>query len=57
MTHHLIIGDYAYSSWSMRAWLLCDRFDLPPAPRFSISARGTWPTSCSPIVRHEPCPP
>lgn len=29
MTYDLIIGDYAYSSWSMRAWLLFDRFDIP----------------------------
>ncbi len=28
MTYDLIIGDYAYSSWSMRAWLLFDRFNL-----------------------------
>jgi glutathione S-transferase len=29
MTYHLHIGDYAYSSWSLRAWLLFDRFDIP----------------------------
>ena len=29
MTYDLIIGDYAYSSWSMRAWLLFDRFGIP----------------------------
>ncbi len=29
MSYDLIIGDYAYSSWSMRAWLLFDRFDIP----------------------------
>jgi glutathione S-transferase len=28
MTYHLIIGDYAYSSWSIRGWLLLDRFGL-----------------------------
>ncbi|MFD0859670.1 glutathione S-transferase [Roseovarius aquimarinus] len=28
MTYDLIIGDYAYSSWSMRAWLLFDRFGI-----------------------------
>ncbi len=28
MSYHLIIGDYAYSSWSLRGWLLCDRFGL-----------------------------
>ncbi|WP_371229327.1 glutathione S-transferase [Roseovarius sp. 2305UL8-3] len=28
MTYDLILGDYAYSSWSLRAWLLFDRFDI-----------------------------
>ncbi|WP_297774462.1 glutathione S-transferase [uncultured Roseovarius sp.] len=29
MTYDLILGDYAYSSWSLRAWLLFNRFGLP----------------------------
>ncbi len=29
MTYDLIIGDYAYSSWSLRGWLLFDRFGIP----------------------------
>ncbi|MEB8387136.1 glutathione S-transferase N-terminal domain-containing protein [Rhodobacteraceae bacterium KMM 6894] len=29
MTYDLIIGDYAYSSWSQRAWLVFDHFDIP----------------------------
>ena len=29
MTNTLIIGDYAYSSWSLRAWLMFRRFDIP----------------------------
>jgi len=28
MSYHLIIGDYAYSSWSLRGWLLFDRFGI-----------------------------
>ncbi|MFQ6551531.1 glutathione S-transferase [Aestuariibius insulae] len=28
MTYHLILGDRAYSSWSLRAWLLVDRWDI-----------------------------
>lgn len=28
MSYHLLIGDCAYSSWSLRAWLLFDRFGL-----------------------------
>lgn len=29
MTYDLIIGDYAYSSWSLRGWLLFERFGIP----------------------------
>lgn len=29
MNYDIVLGDYAYSSWSLRAWLLFDRFDLP----------------------------
>lgn len=29
MAHTLIIGDYTYSSWSLRGWLLFRRFGLP----------------------------
>lgn len=29
MTQVLYIGDYAFSSWSLRGWLLARRFDIP----------------------------
>lgn len=29
MTYELVIGDRAYSSWSLRGWLLLDAFGLP----------------------------
>ena len=29
MTYELAIGDRAYSSWSLRGWLLFDAFDIP----------------------------
>ncbi len=29
MTCHLLVGDYAYSSWSLRGWLLFEAFGLP----------------------------
>jgi glutathione S-transferase len=29
MTYELVIGDRAYSSWSLRGWLLFDAFDIP----------------------------
>ncbi|MEM9974320.1 MAG: glutathione S-transferase [Pseudomonadota bacterium] len=33
MTYLLAIGDRAYSSWSLRAWLLFDVFGVPVKPR------------------------
>lgn len=36
MTYDLVIGDRAYSSWSLRGWLLFDAFDIPVR---TISAR------------------
>ncbi len=29
MTYDLVLGDYAYSSWSLRGWLLFEKFDIP----------------------------
>ena len=29
MTHEIVLGDPAYSSWSLRGWLLLERFGLP----------------------------
>ena len=29
MTNRLFLGDYTYSSWSLRGWLLLERFGLP----------------------------
>lgn len=29
MTYQLILGDYAYSSWSLRGWLLFEKFGIP----------------------------
>lgn len=28
MSYHLVIGDYAYSSWSLRGWLLFEKFGI-----------------------------
>lgn len=35
MTYDLLIGDRAYSSWSLRTWLLFDVFDLPCTVRIT----------------------
>jgi glutathione S-transferase len=34
MTYDLVIGDRAYSSWSLRGWLLFDAFDIPVRTHF-----------------------
>lgn len=34
MSCELILGDRAYSSWSLRAWLIVERFGLPVRTRF-----------------------
>ena len=35
MTYDLVIGDRAYSSWSLRGWLLFDAFGIPVKPRLA----------------------
>ena len=35
MTYDLVIGDRAYSSWSLRGWLLFDTFDIPVRTRLA----------------------
>ena len=34
MTYDLYLGDRTYSSWSLRGWLLVERFDLPARTHF-----------------------
>ncbi|MFT4784028.1 MAG: glutathione S-transferase [Paracoccaceae bacterium] len=58
MTYQLVLGDPAYSSWSMRAWLLFDRFALPVEPRWISFAQlsvaeqvpDLWPTRTVPAM-------
>ncbi|MEM9725446.1 MAG: glutathione S-transferase [Pseudomonadota bacterium] len=40
MTYTLYLGDRSYSSWSLRAWLLCDVYELPVSYRFVDFAAG-----------------
>lgn len=35
MAYELALGDPGYSSWSMRGWLLFERFNIPVTPRFA----------------------
>ncbi|WP_425073248.1 glutathione S-transferase N-terminal domain-containing protein [Sagittula sp. S175] len=39
----LIIGDYAFSSWSLRGWLLFHRFDIPVSIRLVDLSTGDVP--------------
>ncbi|PRY23578.1 glutathione S-transferase [Aliiruegeria haliotis] len=41
MTYQLHIGDYTYSSWSLRGWLLFDRFGLPVRTSFVDFNKGS----------------
>ncbi len=40
MSYELILGDRAYSSWSLRGWLLFTRFGIPFSQRFVRFADG-----------------
>lgn len=44
MTHDLAIGDRAYSSWSLRGWLLFDAFGLPVRVRSARLYTDELPT-------------
>ncbi len=59
MTYDLAIGDRAYSSWSLRGWLLLDAFALPVrvhraqmrTPAFAALLRGFAPARTVPALR------
>lgn len=45
MTYHIALGNCAYSSWSLRAWILFERFGIPQ--------RTTWVDFGAPISTEE----
>ena len=62
MTYDLILGDYAYSSWSLRGWLLFEKFGLSRTSRMldfhadnsvaqQLEALGLAPARTVPTVR------
>ena len=59
MTYDLLIGDKSYSSWSLRAWLLFERFDIPVnvhttefyQPGFAEDLKPWFPAATVPVVR------
>jgi glutathione S-transferase len=44
MTYDLVIGDRAYSSWSLRGWLLLDAFGLPVSTHLARLYTDELPT-------------
>ena len=59
MTYDLCIADRAYSSWSLRGWLLFAAFGLTPRltvaqlydPGFAETLKDFWPARSVPAVR------
>lgn len=59
MTYDLLIGDKSYSSWSLRAWLLFEHFDLAVRehrtefyqPGFQEDLKAWFPARTVPVVR------
>ena len=60
MTYDLVIGDRAYSSWSLRGWLLFDAFGIPVKTRIArlytdelprMLADGFFPGRTAPTMR------
>jgi glutathione S-transferase len=50
MQYTLIIGDRAYSSWSLRGWLLFDAFGLPVTPRLARLYSDELPNALRPYA-------
>ena len=59
MTYDLVIGDRAYSSWSLRGWLLFDAFGIPVKTRsarlysgeLATTLRDYFPARTAPTMR------
>ena len=49
MTYELIIGDESFSSWSLRGWLMFERFDLPVKVTRAGLYSGTLVTDLGPF--------
>ena len=59
MTYDLVIGDRAYSSWSLRGWLLFDAFGIPVnthtarlyTDELATMLKGFFPAKTAPTMR------
>ncbi|MEQ9259547.1 MAG: glutathione S-transferase [Roseovarius sp.] len=50
MTYDLFIGDRAFSSWSLRGWLMFEKFGLPCRPRMVGLYTGTMAEDLAPLA-------
>ena len=50
MTYGLYIGDKAFSSWSLRGWLMLRKFDLPFREHMVFLYAGTMQTDLAPLA-------
>lgn len=50
MTYDLYIGDRTYSSWSLRGWLMFEKFDLPVRPHMVGLYAGTMADDLAPLA-------
>ena len=50
MTYELFIGDYAYSSWSLRGWLLFHRFGIRVTTHLVDFSAGTVAEQLGPLA-------
>lgn len=54
MTYTLILGDPAYSSWSLRGWQLFDAFDIPTQTKWVTFANKAEVSVADQIPEHAP---
>lgn len=50
MTYDLYIGDRTFSSWSLRGWLMMEKFDLPYRTNLVGLYSGTMPEDLAPLA-------
>lgn len=50
MTYDLYIGDRAFSSWSLRGWLMFEKFDIPVRTHLVGLYSGTMQADLSPLA-------
>ncbi|TDE39592.1 glutathione S-transferase [Antarcticimicrobium sediminis] len=50
MTYDLFLGDRMYSSWSLRGWLMLEKFGLPYRPHMVGLYSGTMATDLAPLA-------